>query len=207
MDYVLNGFKLLPIDLGDGIVWFEWRTALFAYRSDSCGYFDRHELDKISSCNIHKNGLRGRSSKTFINGLGICEWLCRSFRYTTEERLRFISELKSCGLVPAEFSISLSRKELDFFSSLSYFLRAVCPSVDFRRQVPMCDKYIVDGLLDGFLVIEYDENMHYSYDSEKESAREHEIVSSGYPVVRVNDKMDIGEAIGVIWCRYINLKK
>lgn len=207
MDYILNSFKLLPNDFGDGVVWFEWRMALYAYRSDSCGNFGRCELDKVSSCNIRKNGLRGRSGKTFINGLGICEWLCRSYRYTTEERLRFISELKSYGLVPAEFSISLSRKELDFFSSLSYFLRVVCPSVDFRRQVPMCDKYIVDGLLDGFLVIEYDENMHYSYDSDKESAREREIVSSGYPVVRVNDKMDIGEAIGVIWRRYIDLKR
>lgn len=206
MDYVLNGFRVYPDDFGDGVVWFEWRTAFFCYNSDSCGRFDRNELHKLSPCNIRHNGFRGRLSKTYVNGLGIYEWLCRSLRYTGEERIRFISELKDLGLIPSDSVVFVSRKELDFFGSLSCFLRIVCPSVELRRQVPMCDKYVVDGFFDG-LVIEYDENMHYSYDSEKERVRELEIVSSGYPVVRVNDKMDIGEAIGVIWRHYIDFKK
>ena len=206
MKYILNGMPITPVDSYSDGVWFEWRNAFFHYVSDNCGVFDCKELKKISPCNIRCNGIRGRNRKTCINAIGISEWLCRSLRFTNEERIRYIEELKNYGLVPVSFEIQVSRKELDFFSEFQAFIRNVSPTASLKRQVNVCDSYIVDGLLDGWLVIEYDENMHYSYDQIAEKERAETIKSYGYSLVRVNDKMSIGDCIGLVWNKYLSTK-
>lgn len=199
MRYELNGFPVSSIEIGSPGIWFIWKSCLYPYLSYGNGDVDYKELQKVSPCNLLHNGLKGRKSKTYINSEGLCEWICRTMRFTPHERIGYINELKSLGLVPSDFSIQLSRKELDFFSELQQFSQFSGINYSISRQVPLCDNFIVDAVVNSSLVVEFDENCHLSYDSELEGKREKEIINLGYSLIRITDKMSTGEGIGLVY--------
>lgn len=205
MRYRFNNTYLDSVDLDVPGVWFDWRKLFCVYLDFRSGFSFR-ELDKVSACNIWHNGLCGRKSKRCINIAGLSEWICHSLRFTPHEKSFFIEELRSQGLLSSDVCVSSSRKELDFFSELGSFFDSLGISVDMVRQHWIGD-YRVDCLLDGHLVVEFDENKHLSYDSSRELVRERYILDNGYSLVRVDDKMLTGESIGLIYKKYLEWKQ
>ena len=205
MDITING-KLCRVETieHDSKIWFPYRRVLLFYLNFNVP--ENKELEKVSSENILKNGLRGRNAKTYINAYGICDWICNSFRFTQYEKEKMINELKEQGLVGDDFIVSYTRPELDFFSNLCYLFDNMGLNVDIKRQ-EYIDGYIVDGLLDNHIVVEYDENEHKGYDEDKEKERETRISYSGYELVRVSDKMPLGKSLGIVLKKYIEWKK
>lgn len=193
MEYNLNGFKVLEEEPG----WF-YRQILTLYMDSHMGNFPSNEMNKISPCNVKKIGTRGRGAKTLINGDGIAEWICRSIRFSIHEKIKFINELKTQKLISHDFNIVCSTSESDFFTSLSFLLEEIYPNYSIKRQQCIDESIIVDCVLNDSIVIEFDEKMHVSYDYEAERIREEFIMNKGYSIVRIDDKCNIGKALGII---------
>ena len=58
--------------------------------------------------------------------------------------------------------------------------------------------YRVDFLVGGKVAVEFDEITHASYCNKRENIRTKELERAGYSIVRVSDKDNIGEGLGLI---------
>lgn len=132
----------------------------------------------------------------YISGKGISKYLSFSRLITEKTVADTILKLNSIGFNCVVYKDS---KELNFVSDLEYVLTAL--GVKIRRQVNFELSYgdvSVDIVLNGKVIVEYDENKHYSYNKEKERLREKELKERGFLFLRVYDEKPNPENIGFV---------
>lgn len=132
----------------------------------------------------------------YINGEGISKYFSFSRLISEKTITDTISQLNKIGFNCVVYKDS---KELNFVSDLEYILTAL--GLQIKRQVNFKLSYgavNVDILLNGKVIIEYDENKHYCYDKEKEISREKELKQKGLLFFRVQDGKSNAENISLI---------
>lgn len=67
-----------------------------------------------------------------------------------------------------------------------------------ERQYPI-EPYCVDILINKSIIVEIDENRHIGYDTIDEINRTNFLIGKGYKVIRIDNKVNIGKFIGIVY--------
>ena len=199
--YNINSFSVDPDSFIDGVPFFKASSVFYYYTLGVARPPTSVECKKISDVNVCKPEKKGRGNYFSINANGIREWICHSIRFTPHEKRKFLKELSDQNLIDKNSIAYTSTKELNFFSVLQDILSELnINGLEIQRELNMC---VVDAAFMD-IAIEFDENMHISYNEEAEEDREKNITGQGYNIIRVNDKMSMGESIGIVLNAILN---
>lgn len=130
----------------------------------------------------------------FLTPGGIVWMIQSSAKLTAEEKASIVKELFG---VDAPILLT-SRKETEFMSALCKILDTM--NIKYVRQYPLFNYKLDLYLTEYNVIIEYDENFHKGYDSDKEMTR-NLIINEHLPdclIIRLNDYDDMHVSIGKV---------
>lgn len=144
-----------------------------------------------SNIRFFKNENQKGKPRAFVNIHGLREIV---------ERTRSI-ELSTKRLIGVKSGVTSSEKVfgdllIGFFSEIG-----ICAQPQFEIE-----GFKVDYLIGKKVAVEFDEHTHASYCKDRESYRQSRIEGAGYSVVRISDDLSYGNAIGLVYRRFQEIK-
>ena len=139
--------------------------------------------------------------QTFINIKGLKKMvsMCHS-----KNKIRFINWLKENNFVQYDEVFASKTSEEIFMNNLEKIFSYMNLSIE-RQKID--NNYRLDGYIPEIdVVIEYDENGHAHYNSEKEYEREMYIKNKYSHIVRVNDFSDVLDNVGIVVNKIFEIK-
>ena len=139
--------------------------------------------------------------QTFINVTGLKKMvsMCHS-----KNKIRFINWLKENNFVQYDEVFASTTSEEIFMNNLEKIFSYMNLSIE-RQKID--NNYRLDGYIPEIdAVIEYDENGHAHYNSEKEYEREMYIKNKYSHIVRVNDFSDVLDNVGIVVNKIFEIK-
>ena len=139
--------------------------------------------------------------QTFINITGLKKMvsMCHS-----KNKIRFINWLKENNFVQYDEVFASTTSEEIFMNNLEKIFSYMNLSIE-RQKID--NNYRLDGYIPELdIVIEYDENGHAHYNSEKEYEREMYIKNKYSHIVRVNDFSDVLDNVGIVVNKIFEIK-
>ena len=139
--------------------------------------------------------------QTFINITGLKKMvsMCHS-----KNKIRFIDWLKENNFVQYDEVFASTTSEEIFMNNLEKIFSYMNLSIE-RQKID--NNYRLDGYISEIdVVIEYDENGHAHYNSEKEYEREMYIKNKYSHIVRVNDFSDVLDNVGIVVNKIFEIK-
>ena len=139
--------------------------------------------------------------QAFINITGLKKMIsmCHS-----KNKIRFINWLKENNFVQYDEVFASTTSEEIFMNNLEKIFSYMNLSIE-RQKID--NNYRLDGYIPEIdVVIEYDENGHAHYNSEKEYEREMYIKNKYSHIVRVNDFSDVLDNVGIVVNKIFEIK-
>ena len=139
--------------------------------------------------------------QTFMNITGLKKMvsMCHS-----KNKVGFINWLKENNFVQYDEVFATTTSEEVFMNNLGKILSHMNLSIE-RQKID--NNYRLDGYISEIdVVIEYDENGHAHYNSEKEHEREMYIKNKYSHIVRVNDFSDVLDNVGIVINKIFEIK-
>ena len=137
----------------------------------------------------------------FINITGLKKMIsmCHS-----KNKIRFINWLKENNFVQYDEVFASTTSEEIFMNNLEKIFSYMNLNIE-RQKID--NNYRLDGYIPEIdVVIEYDENGHAHYNSEKEYEREMYIKNKYSHIVRVNDFSDVLDNVGIVVNKIFEIK-
>ena len=122
----------------------------------------------------------------------------------SKNKIRFINWLKENNFVQYDEVFASTTSEEIFMNNLEKIFSYMNLSIE-RQKID--NNYRLDGYIPEIdVVIEYDENGHAHYNSEKEHEREMYIKNKYSHIVRVNDFSDVLDNVGIVVNKIFEIK-
>lgn len=143
--------------------------------------------------------VHGEQAFVNITGLKKMVSMCHS-----KNKIRFINWLKENNFVQYDEVFASTTSEEIFMNNLEKIFSYMNLSIE-RQKID--NNYRLDGYIPELdVVIEYDENGHTHYNSEKEYEREMYIKNKYSYIVRVNDFSDVLDNVGIVVNKIFEIK-